>query len=215
MRTSDIAYVKQTVVNAYPAKPLEELTLSEIKKKHLSICAKANGDVSVCSKCQTPCAYGKRATQLVANEVYNDPPVPLYGGMTLIERARQENMKRRQEKEMKTSKDNRKFIKDWYDKAIESGDAIKWIMENYGCTKDRAKAKIYQWESRHKEKLAQKTNQSVCSVENKIDALMKIQEDHKHVMLELQKQYEDAKQKYEEISKKIDVLCRAIDIINE
>lgn len=96
MRTFDIPYVKQPAKTYPPPVELKDMSLGEIKKIHISTCAKANGDVSKCSKCNTPCDPGKRAIQLVANQVYNDPPVPLYGGKTLIERAQAENKRRRE-----------------------------------------------------------------------------------------------------------------------
>ena len=97
MRRDGIPYVSNGVYNPpFPATPLQDMTLEEIKKKYLKMCAKAQGDPAVCSKCSAPCAEGKRAIQLLANQVYNDPPIPLYGGKTLIEKAREENMLRRQ-----------------------------------------------------------------------------------------------------------------------
>ena len=234
MRHYDIASVKTGTVVGYPAKPLQDLSLEEIKKKYIRMCAKANGDLAVCSKCPTPCTEGRRAIQLLANEVYNDPPIPLYGGKTLIEKAREENMLRRKEKEEKKvdeprkSKDNRQYIDDWYEKAVASGDPTKWVMEQYGMTRAKAKHKIYSWRYRHElteprtttqapvvKEVPVETNSGVDKIESKLDSLMKLQEKHKKIMLEYQEQYEKAKQNYEEISKKIDVLCSAMDILNQ
>lgn len=239
MRHYDIARVGGGTVVGYPVKPLQDMSFEEIQSKYLKMCAKANGNVSVCSKCPTPCVEGKRAIQLLANEVYNDPPIPLYGGKTLIEKAREENMLRRQkleqEKQMgevKKSKDNRTYIDDWYEKAESSGDPVKWVMENYGITKAKAKHKLYSWRYRHqteekikepiptKEQIETKESESkdlsvTDSIESKMDALMKLQEKYKNVMVEMQKQYEKAKAEYDAVSKKIDVLCSAMDIMSE
>ena len=239
MRHYDIARVGGGTVVGYPAKSLQDMSFEEIQNKYLKMCAKANGNVSVCSKCPTPCAEGKRAIQLLANEVYNDPPIPLYGGKTLIEKAREENMLRRQkleqEKQMgevKKSKDNRTYIDDWYEKAESSGDPVKWVMENYGITKAKAKHKLYSWRYRHqteekikepapiKEPIKTKESESkdlsvTDSIESKMDTLMKLQEKYKNVMVEMQKQYEKAKAEYDAVSKKIDVLCSAMDIMSE
>lgn len=233
MRHYDIARVGGGTVVGYPAKPLQDMSFEEIKNKYLKTCAKSNGNVSVCSKCPTPCTEGKRAIQLLANEVYSDPPIPLYGGKTLIEKAREENMMRRKEKEEmkeekpRKSKDNRQYIDDWYEKAEASGDPVKWVMETYNMTKTKAKHKIYNWRYRHiedqpktetKEMETPKVESTLGvagSIESKMDALMKLQEKHKKVMLEYQQLYEKAKQNYDEISKKIDVLCNAMDIMNE
>ena len=111
MRRDGIPYVSNGVYNPpFPVVPLQDMTLEEIKKKYLKMCAKANGNPAVCSKCKTPCPEGKRAIQLIANEVYNDPPVPLYGGKTLIEKAKEENMLRRQKMEEEKKKEERRWI---------------------------------------------------------------------------------------------------------
>ena len=229
MRRDGIPYVSNGVYNPpFPAVPLQDMTLEEIKKKYLKMCAKSYGDVSVCSQCPTPCPEGKRAIQLVSNQVYDDPPIPLYGGKTLIEKAREENMLRRQQKELKPkmSKDNRMYIDDWYEKAEASGDPVKWVMDNYNISKTKAKSKIYAWRYRHQEpkevkeevkeepKVIKEEPKEPNSIEAKIDVLMKLQEKHKKIMQEYLEQYEKAKQNYEEISKKIDILCNAMDILD-
>ena len=106
MRKYDVAYVPNGPVNYYPVKDLETMTLEEIVKKYIKTCGKANGSVAICSQCKSPCREGKRAIQLLANKVYDDPPIPLYGGKTLIERAREENMKRREEMNKENKNEN-------------------------------------------------------------------------------------------------------------
>lgn len=170
MRTYDIAKVPNGPYNPYPAVPLQDMTLDEIKKKYIRICPKAYGDVAKCSKCESPCREGKRAIQLVANSVYNDPPIPLYGGKTLIERAKEENIKRRAElekaeeekkkaeeelKKEKEAKPKRKgrapAIEGWYDKAYESPDPLKWIMDTFNLSKAKARQKVYAHQHVHPE----------------------------------------------------------------
>lgn len=156
MRRDGIPYVSNGVYNPpYPAVPLQDMTLDEIKKKYLSICAKANGDPAICSKCTAPCPEGKRAIQLLANKVYNDPPIPLYGGKTLIEKAREENMLRRQRLEEEKKKDEKKvpkekqYVDNWYEESLESGDQLAWVMEKFNMTKTQAKKKIYSYRYRN------------------------------------------------------------------
>ena len=256
MRHYDIPYVKNGPTNYFPATPLQDMTLEEIKKKHIKTCAKANGDVSKCSKCQSPCPEGKRAIQLIANSVYNDPPIPLYGGKTLIERAQEENMKRREEAEKKKeeeakqkepeqvktkkSKDGRVYIEDWFNKAMASEDPLVWIMDAYNISRRKAKQKIYGYRSLHPETrevtnslLSQETktetivkadelsSPAVTSdvkedrIENKLENLMKLQEEHKKAMDEYMRLYTEAKAEYEKIKQKTDVLCNALDILND
>lgn len=241
MRAYDIARVPNGPYNAYPVKDLQEMSLEEVKNKYIKNCAKANGNISVCSKCKTPCPEGRRAIQLIANEVYNDPPIPLYGGKTLIEKAREENMKRKAEKENAkedktvTKKDKRIFIENWYEKAMASEDPIAWIMEAYKISKTKAKQKIYSYRNYHPEvkeqsdKILQqkkpekkvdeekevKVEIKDSSFENKFEALMKLQDQHKKAMDEYYRLYEEAKAEYEKIKKKTDTICSAIDILNE
>lgn len=243
MRKYDIPYNPKGPASPYPAKPLQDMTLEEIKKKYLKMCAKSNGDLAVCSKCQSPCPEGKRAMQLLANEIYDDPPVPLYGGKTLIDWAKEENKRRKEQKEeqkveeVKETKEPKakQRIDDWWEKSLASGDQTAWIMKEYNMSKTQAKKKIYSY--RYRKGLSDKNypcrghvkeepvESVACAelkeklegdpIESKIEELMKIQEKHKKIMLDMQEQYEKAKANYEAISKKIDVLCSAMDIMNE
>lgn len=174
MRKYDVAYVPNGPTNYYPAKALEDMSLEEIVKKYIRTCGKANGNVAICSQCKSPCKEGKRAIQLLANKVYNDPPIPLYGGKTLIERAKEENMKRREKNNMvaladaleqakkealeKDRKQERPIVKDksgnirwdgWWEESLASGDQIKWLIDNMKLSKSQAKAKIYHYKYDH------------------------------------------------------------------
>ena len=248
MRKYDVAYVPNGPVNYYPSIPLEDMSLEEIKKKYIKTCGKANGNVSECSKCTSPCKEGKRAIQLLANEVYNDPPIPLYGGKTLIERAREENMKRRQQEEKKdlataieeakkagnpvidgAEKKKRNYIlwEGWWESSLESGDQVKWLMENMKLSRTQAKKKIYQYKWTHgmagtekKEEVIQnvaKENVEYVdnNIESKLEKLMKQQEEYKNEMDKYMKLFNEAKEKYLEIKNKTDTLCNAMDILNE
>ena len=243
MRRDGIPYVANGVYNPpFPAVPLQDLTLEEIKKKYLKMCAKSNGDPSVCSKCANPCAEGKRAIQLIANTVYNDPPVPLYGGKTLIERAKEENMRRREEEakknmpavstQPKKSKNGRMFMEGWYEKAMESDDPVAWVVNTFSISRTKAKAKIYQWKIRHATPPEETTVQEVeppkpsvvpeqktetknSEIESKLEKLMKLQEDQKKAMDEYLKLYKEAEKEYNKIKEQTDILCRAMDIMND
>ena len=249
MRHYDIAYVPNGP-QSYAPVDYKKLSLEELKKKFLSTCGKCNGDVSVCSRCNTPCDVGKRAVQLVSEEVYSNPPVPLYGGKTLIEKAREENMKWRaameEQKKTETVTENKEENKEkkmdkiplpdnWYEVSLASGDQVAWLMNKSGISKAKAKKKIYMYKYNHgllkregptvrieEEKPAEEIVETPevkstgnDSIEAKMEALMRVQEKHKSVMLQYQKLYEEAKQKYEEVKKKIDVLCDALDIMND
>lgn len=237
MRTFDVPYVKRGPGNYYPAKDLQDMTLDEIKKKYIKTCGKANGDISVCSKCLSPCKEGQRATQLLANEVL-DMNVPLYGGMTLIQKAQEENRKRREkmeEQNMVEEKQRRKYTRndEWWEKSLESGDQVKWLMTEMGYNKTQAKKKIYQYKFNHgmagssvqqKEETVEakvveteekEMKTGIEAVESRLEHLMKLQEECKKNMEYYLAKYEEAKVSYEQLKQKTDILCSALDIVNE
>ncbi len=274
MRTYDIPRIPNGPYNPYPAVPLQEMTLEEIKNKYIKCCAKANGDVSKCSKCQTPCTEGKRAIQLVANSGYNDPPIPLYGGKTLIERAKEENMKRRAElekaeaekkkaeeelKKEKAAKPKRRgrapAMDGWYDKAYASPDPLKWIMDTFNLSKAKARQKVYAYQHIHPElrtekplwpadakkveagrkggmaeKVVRIENGPVIKVEtpkqetkatalesyeDKISAMVKLQDEYKQKAEEFQKKADEYQKKYLELKAKVDTVFEALNILDE
>lgn len=148
MRRDGIPYVKNPA-NYYPPVDYKKMDLKELTEKYIKVCAKANGAVSACSLCATPCEYGKRAVQLVANQVYSDPPIPLYGGKTLIERAKEEN-KLRKEKEKKVEKRTPYLRGDeWWKASLEYGDQVEYLEKEYGYSKTKAKNTIYRYRTRH------------------------------------------------------------------
>jgi len=275
MRTYDIAKVPNGPYNPYPVAQLQDMTLDEIKKKYIRMCAKANGDVAKCSKCESPCREGKRAIQLIANSVYDDPPVPLYGGKTLIERAKEENMKRRAEiekakaemqkaeeelKKEKEEKPKRKgrapVIEGWYDKAYESPDPLKWIMDTFNLSKAKARQKVYAHQYVHPElrttkplwptdkkkaeadrkgettdkvvrtengpviktetqKEDSKLGSTLESYEDKISAMVKLQDEYKQKAEEYQKKADEYHKMYLELKTKIDTVFEALNILGE
>lgn len=248
MRRDGIPYVKN-VPGYYPPVDYKKLTLKELTEKFIKPCAKAGGNVSVCSKCQNPCEYGKRAIQLVANEVYNDPPVPLYGGKTMIERAKEENMlrraerekieaeKRKAEEEMKQEKKKRKYTKDddWWEKSLESGDQVEWLVREHKLSKTQAKKKIYMYKYNHpelapkkeeakvespvvktepvvekhkEERVPSKANDIVIvTMEQKLAELMNLQEEYKANMEKYTKLYNEAKEQ-------ADILCKTMEMFS-
>ena len=211
MRRYDIAYVHNPAHYTPPVDYMD-MDVNQLKKKYIDTCAKSNGMISNCSRCENPCVYGKRAIEIISGDT---SIVPLYDGKTLIEKAKEENMLRKKEQvDKKISKDNRAYIDDWYSKAMSSEDPVKWVMNTYNIDKTKAKAKLYQWKRRHKEckeevKQEVKTVMPIPeSIETKLEKLYKEKELIQENINKLQKQYE-------EINNKIDVLCNAMDIMNE
>ena len=171
MRKSDIGYTPNPP-HYYPPLDYKKMTLQELVNTYIKMCAKANGLVSVCSKCQTPCEHGKRAIQLLSGAIYDEPNVPLFANNSLIKKVVEENKKRKEEKEMaevketpKRSKNDRQYLDDWYEKAVASGDPVTWVMEQFGITKTKAKSKIYCWRYRHKETTEEVKSKDVEVVE--------------------------------------------------
>ena len=238
MRKDGIPYVQ----NPQPDfKPLDytKMDIEELRTRYLKTCARSMGSVSACSKCASPCMYGKRAIQLLAGQVYSDPEVPLYAGKTLIERAKEENMKRRKELEAKKMETEKKPVKiekkkrnynkldGWWEKSLESGDQIKWLMDTMGISKTQAKKKVYNYkwangmlekpeENIVKEepvsevKVEQKTenNSVVSTMEQKLNELMKKQE-------ECKKKADEYMQEYRKLQEQTNTLCAAIELFAE
>lgn len=249
MRKYDIAYV-QNPKSYYPPKDYKKMDLKELVETYLKTCAIANGRVSECSSCAHPCDYGKRAVQLVSNQIYNDPPIPLYGGKTMIEAAKEENMRRRKEKEeaeqkkqlkeleekmtSKATQEKRVYYKteEWWDKSIEYGNQVEYLVKVLGFTKTKAKKAIYYYKSKHgliegptvrieepakveeetvkpTEPVKRDTSNDVVlsTMELKMDELMKLQAEYKANI-------EKYTKLYNEVKEKVDTLCRAMDILN-
>lgn len=241
MRRSDIAYVPNPK-NYYPPVDYKKMSLEELKKTYLANCAKAHGDVSICSKCQNPCEHGKRAVQLVANEIYNDPPIPLYGGKTLIERAKEENRLRREKEAQKTEapevkkeekpekKKRGKYLRgdEWWKASIEYGDQVAYLVNELGYSKTKAKATIYSYRSRHglvgTPVVAEKPKETVESEpvmeQNapKNDIILATMEQKLAELMKLQDEYKKQAEKYtklyNEAKEQSDVLCRAIEMFS-
>ena len=250
MRRYDIAYVPNPK-NPYPPKDYKKMDLKELTDTYLKTCAISNGQVVACSVCAHPCDYGKRAIQLVSNQVYNDPPIPLYGGKTMIEAAKAENMRRREEKEKAEQKEKLKEIEakvalraekreyykteEWWDKSIEYGDQVAYLVNELGFSKTKAKKAIYYYKSKHgliegptvkieepvketpTEKVVTEPSEPVkrdtsndvvlSTMELKMDELMKLQAEYKANIDKYTKLYN-------EVREKIDTLCKAMDILN-
>ena len=174
MRTSDIAYVPQGHVATAPVPPLNEMTLQEITKRYLTSCIKSHGLVSECQKCKDKCPYGMRATMLAyGTGAFGERAVPYEGSMLQAARMQNELNRKRQiavdalteelkkteekietvEKEMKEPKKRRKGIdpEGWYEEALKSGDAVKYVMDTFGRTKTQAKKKLYNYLYLHPE----------------------------------------------------------------
>ena len=164
MRRDGIPYV-QNPKSFYPPVDIQKLTLEELKAKYLKLCGKSNGNLSVCSKCKTPCPEGKRAIQLLANEV-NDDKIPLYGGKTMMEMAKADTKRNREEAEAKKLAEamelhsesktkesseekpkKRRYIKgdEWWEQSLAYGNQVEYLIKEFGLSKTQAKKKIYSY----------------------------------------------------------------------
>ena len=223
MRRDGIPYV-QNPPKYYPPIDLSKLTLDEIKKKFIKTCGKANGDLAVCSKCTTPCNEGKRAIQLLANNVYDDPKVPLFAGKTMIECAKEENMRKRAEKEKAEAekaraeqelkaekKTKRKYIKleNWFEDSLASGDQVQWVCDNYGISKTQAKKKIYNYKLMHGMTGSNTETKTETRVEN--GPVVRIEEKKEEPRLMLEAKDENIEHKLESLLKQQEEQKKAMD----
>jgi len=214
MRKYDIPYVRRGPGNYPPPKALEDMTTEEIKKKHILTCGKANGNIEKCRKCISQCQPGKRVIELM-NETNT---VPLYGGKTLIQKAQEENRKRR-EALAKGGKPKRNYVRrdGWWEESLASGDQVAWVVTNLGLTKDQAKRRIYQYKCYHKmtgnvEPQSEVKNVNT-SIEAKLKSLTEKQKECKDNMDRYMQLYEEQKKCYEKYTLKINTLFSAMDIL--
>lgn len=223
MRTSDIPYVRNPA-RYYPPVALEEMSLKEIVDKHIKTCAKANGQVSVCSHCLSQCQQGKRALELVSGNKAVEEPVPLFDGKTMLELARQQNEERRAKMEKAEEIKPRKVSrKDWYEEAKASGDPVQWIMDNLGLSRTKAQNKIYQYRYYLKTKGATRVENVAPETEvkvpqafdSKLETLRSMKEQHEKMMTYYLENYQEEEKIVKDLEAKIDVLCKAMDIMSE
>ena len=165
MRTYDIPYVKNVSNDNYvTSAKLEDLDLRTIVKTYL--CGKSQGRISECMKCKAQCAFGKRALELAFPELNHAfGPAPTVNGKTMIELAKEETAQKRaaekpaekpvEQPVEQPAKDKKRakrvVIDNWYDKAYESDDPLKWIMDSFNINERKAKQKVYEYQYRHPE----------------------------------------------------------------
>ena len=159
--------------------------------------------------------------------MYNDPPIPLYGGKTLIERAKEENMKRREKMDnnmsalAKALEDAKQeaLAKDadvepkkkkaytvwdgWYETSLASGDQTKWLMDNMHLSRTQAKKKIYQYRYLHGlTKSEVKEEKDVEKAEKKTEEKVEVADTGIEAKLELlMKQQEQIKNEIDQYEK--------------
>ena len=221
MRRYDVAYVQNPPHYTKP-KDYKEMDLKELKKTHIDTCAKSGGLVGNCMNCKNQCVYGKQAVMLTQGKTEDDS-LPLYDGKTLIEKAREENMKRKQQQVVVVkSKDNKRtYIDNWYELAMASGEPVAWIMENYKVTKEKAQKKLYSWRSLHKlsnPPVQVKTIEATSLTTNLAAKVKELQEKQDQVKKEMQEtlnKHNALKEQYDAYSNQIFTLLSAMDIIKE
>ena len=250
MRKDGIPYVPNGVYNPPLAKPLEEMDLQDLVKGHLRTCAKSNGALSVCRTCSSKCIYGQRALDLYEGRVSVGSET-IRPEETILYRMRkaQEEIRKAQEEAMKTKgtifiKPGKVIIDDWYEKANQSDDPVKWVMDTFNISKTKAKNKIYQYKYRMKKKNSEekKEEENLEEVKTVVeekkeevkkvsvneerteekkesnDIVYKTMEEKIDRMMKRQAEYKELMDKYaglyKEVSEQIDVLCKALDVFD-
>lgn len=226
MRTSDIPYVQNPAKSYYPSKPIEELDLRTLVKQYL--CGKSHGLVSACKQCESKCAYGQRALDLLEGKATSSPDLFVPYDQTILARMKAEKEETKEEKSNpKKSEKQKKNMDNWYHEAMASEHPYEWVAEHFGIPVKKAKRKVYQYRYTHKEK---DTDQQVqpeekpetiieetvqheeppkkvyADFEAKLDELMRQQEEYKKLAEEYTRKYQEAKEK-------ADLLARAMDIL--
>ena len=132
--------------------------------------------------------------------------------------------------EVKEEKKPKKKRTEWWEPSLESGDQVKWLMENLGVSKTNAKKKIYQYKYTHGmlkehpvkkpepekvEEVQSEAKPVESTIESKLEALMREQEECRKEMAKYQDLFNKAQEKYNAIKRKTDILCSAMDILND
>ena len=151
-----------------------------------------------CFACYNVCPH--KAIEMKEN-------IPLYDGKTLLEKAREENMRRRNHNDARTlseilqePKQKRKNISwaGWWEESLASGDQTKWVMENMHLTKEQAKQKIYQkrWYQKSKAKSEPTFDEDYCNLRNDF-------REYKSELAELHELFKELKSSFDEVQKKL------------
>ena len=167
MRTYDIPYVPNPARTNDVIPGLETMDLRTITKTYL--CGKSHGKVSECMRCPAPCAYGKRALELLAQPVDVITPAQ---GKTLIEKAREAALQQREQMKAQETKEKeeqvvvvtssgRQYLNGWYEMAFNTEDPVQWVMDTFNMTANKAKHKIYTYQKRHPELNKKKSKEPV------------------------------------------------------
>lgn len=203
MRKYDIPYVRRGPATFSIPKPLEKLSLEEIKNKYIKTCGKANGRISYCSnECKMQCEEGKKAIEM------SEYQIPLYDGKTLLEKAREENAKRKEKKRSYIRHDG------WWEESLAYGDQVEWLMTNLGIPRNKAKQKIYQYKWSHGLLNKESKEVSVGDIKKKIAQIKQEQKSRKKKLDEIRKLYYKEKEEYEKNRKELETLNNAISIIS-
>lgn len=226
MRKSDIAYVPNPSSPTY-VPPLEEMDLRTLTKNFL--CGKSHGLVSVCKQCESKCAYGQRALDLLSGKASSSPDLFVPYDQTILARMKAEKEEKKEENSSKKKvARNRQDDGNWYQEAMAAEHPYEWVAEHFGIPVNKARKKVYQYRYAHKDKCAEQrieekheepetayepTNvqtepprKAYADLETKLDELMRQQEEYKKLADEYTRKYQDAKEK-------ADLLARAMDIL--
>lgn len=217
MRRDGIPYVPNPSYYKVP-KDYKDMDLQELKTTYIKTCAKSHNSLAVCAECAGQCEYGRRALELIGGNITNDKDVPLYDGMTLLQKAQEENRKRREQMEETNtvSKVETKTLRGrpratWYEESTKAENQVAWTMEKFGITELQAKRKLASFRYNHGlTKAKAEKNSDICSKIKQLEAIVaqKTQEIREYEAL-----LDTATNILNEAMTKLDVLRRANKIM--
>lgn len=208
MRKDGIPYVPNGVYNPPVAKPLEEMDLQDLVKGHLRTCAKSNGALSVCRTCSSKCIYGQRALDLYEGRVSVGSET-IRPEETILYRMRKAQEEAMQKKGTIFIKPSKIIIDDWYEKANQSDDPVKWVMDTFDISKTKAKNKIYQYKYRMKKKNSEEKKEEVK--EENPEEVETIVEEKKEEVKKVSVSEERTEEKKEEKKESNDIVYKTME----
>lgn len=216
----DLAYLRDRNQFEFPTpQELDKMDLIDIRRKLMRWCAKSQGAIGPCRACMK-CEAGVRAVAL-----YDGSEAPKASEPVVTKESNKEVAEEKGSKEEMTKENKKeKPVAEWYTKAVNSGDPVKWCMDNLGLSIQKAKKRIYMYE--YNRFGARRTKQEentgpVLSVKASTEdvSLVTAMETKMKLLTEKQQsckaKIDELTTEYKRISDQLEAITMCIELLNE
>lgn len=215
---------------------VEKMDLIDLRRKVMKQCTRSQGAIGPCRSCTFRCKAGERALDLydgIDAPQASEPAIP-EPVKEQPEETKKEEPKMKETKEKKERKE--KSVAAWYTSAVDSGDPVKWCMNNLGLTIQQAKKRIYMYEynrfgvrrTKQAETSAVKSNPGpviktdpgpVIKTDSEDSSLVSAMQTRMKILTEKQQQYkaqiEELTDKYKKVNDQIEAITMCIELLND